>query len=752
MPPMTRILPSSLAFILLAGCALLTPLPRDSTLAERLAMFPTAQLPLQQPVRIYWDKYQIPFIEAATDGDAAFALGLVHAHLRLGQMEVLRRIAQGRLAEMGGPLATDIDHSLRILDYGKAAPAIVASMPPDTRRWLERFVAGINHYQANTADLPHEFALLGLEREPWRPEDVVTLGRLASTDVTWLVWFRLLQQRDTPEWSRLWPRVAAAGANSAPSFERPAQSSLRDLEDLWSRTARSGSNSVALAPSRTATGGALMANDPHLGFSLPNLWLIAGLKSPSYHAVGFMVPGLPFVAVGRNERIAWGGTNLRSASSDLFDVSALPPEQVATRTETIGVRWWFDSAVTIRDTPYGPLISDAPSVPAREGERIALSWIGHRASDEMTAMLAVNRARNWTEFGQALRGFALSAQNFLYADVDGNIGQITAAHLPRRPAAVSGSVVRPLADAGYWQDIATAADLPAAFNPANGFLASANNKPAASEILIGYFFSADDRVLRLNERLSARRDWTVDGLRQLQLDTYRRSAVALRDALLQRVTPDRASPEVEQARALELIAQWDGNYGADSRGALAFEALMSDLIGRFYDEPTRELLGAGGSLYDFLLEDLAAMDAAAVDGAVRSALPVAAAALAEHGTWGELHRLPVQHLLGNVPVIGGSYRFDDLPAAGGNETILKTAHDLTAERHFSRYGAQARHISDMADPDANWFVLLGGQDGWFNSSTFRDQVEPFQSGRLVRVPLRLDTVRTASSHLMTLTP
>src|SRR5262245_13832012 len=213
-----RLVSSALAFLLLGACALFTPLPRETTLADRLAAFPTKGLPLDNPVTLYWDDHQIPFIEAASDRDAAFVLGLVHAHLRLGQMEVLRRISQGRLAEMGGPLAIDIDHSLRILDYGKAAPAILAAMPTSTREWLDAFVAGVNHYQATATTLPHEYALLGLAREPWRPEEIITVGRLASTDVTWLAWFRLLAQRDKPQWTALWPRIAAAGATSAPSF------------------------------------------------------------------------------------------------------------------------------------------------------------------------------------------------------------------------------------------------------------------------------------------------------------------------------------------------------------------------------------------------------------------------------------------------------------------------------------------------------------------------------------------------------
>ncbi|MGE0647786.1 MAG: penicillin acylase family protein [Alphaproteobacteria bacterium] len=745
---MVRLLISAIAVTLLTGCALFTSLPRASGPSDRLATLPTKGLPLDGPVDIYWDEHLIPFIEASTDHDAAFALGLVHAHLRLGQMELLRRISQGRVAEMGGPLAISIDHSLRILDLGKASSAVVAAMPPESRAWLDAFVAGINHYQASVETLPHEYALLGLEREPWRPEELLTIGRLGSIDVTWLIWFRLLGLRDSPEWATLWRRAVGAGGSSAPSFNVEAPPSLEQLEALLTSTSKTGSNSVAIAKSRSATGGALIASDPHLGISLPNLWLIAGIKSPSYHMVGMMVPGLPFVAVGRNQDIAWGGTNLRSASSDLFDISALPEDQIATRTETIGVRWWFDREVELRETRYGPVVSDAPVLPHKDGQRIALRWIGHRPSDELSAMLALNRARDWQEFRRALAGFALSPQNFVYADARGNVGQLTAAQLPLRPSVPPDDMIRPIGEAALWEHVVTTENLPWIYNPAEGFVASANNRPADAGLLIGYFFSNDDRVLRLQERLRAKSDWQVDDLRRLQMDTHRRSAVILRDALLARLqavaTPP--APNGRERQVLDLIAGWDGIYDASSQGALAFEALMAGFVATMYDESTRTILDTGGNLYDFAAEDVAQMAEAPFVAALGAALPDAVKAVETYGTWGEMHRLPVQHLLGAVPLIGGRYRFSDLPTPGSNDTIFKTAHSLAAERHDTRYGTQSRHISDMSDPDANWFVLLGGQDGWFNSSTFADQVDLFMKGELIQVPLRLDTVRATFKH------
>ena len=443
----------------LTGCALLTPLPDETSLAERLAAIPIANAPVKGRVTIHWDDHQIPFIEAEHDDDAAFALGLVHAHLRLGQMEIFRRISQGRIAEMGGPLATDIDHGLRILNFRRAAAEIERALSSATRAWLTAYVAGINHYQQNVRDLPHEFAMLGLDREKWSIADVITFGRLAGTDVNWLVWANALKLRRRSDWKQVWARLVRNGTASVPSFDGGRAQAA--FNGLLGGIAKSGSNSLAVAPGRSRTGAAIMANDPHLGITLPNLWLIAGIKSPSYHAVGLMAPGLPVFAIGRNPWIAWGGTNMRAASSDLYDVSDLAPGDFTERTERIAVRWWFDREITVRETSWGPVLSDAPFLADAGMPPTALKWTGHGASDEIGAMLGVSRARNFRQFRAAFRSFTVPGQNMLYADRDGNIGQVMAVRLPVRPTRRPRDLVLdPARKADRWQGYMSVMDLP----------------------------------------------------------------------------------------------------------------------------------------------------------------------------------------------------------------------------------------------------------------------------------------------------
>jgi penicillin G amidase len=742
----------SAAALALSSCAVLSGLPDPTDLKQRLAMMP-ANAPLQQPVRIHWNEQQVPFIEASTDRDAAFALGMVHAHLRLGQMEVLRRLSQARLQEMAGPVpqVAQIEQALRILNLGKTSKQVYAAMTPEKKVWLDAFVAGVNHYMTTAEDLPHEYTLLGLDKETWRADEILTIGRLASIDVNWLAWFRLMQYRNRPDWPQLWAMVLDEGTTSAPSFDPGKSAALDGLTKILSTVSRNGSNSFAVSKDKTGTGAAMIANDPHLGVNLPNLWLLAGVKSPSYNVVGFMVPGVPFVAVGRNENIAWGGTNMRSANSDLIDVSAVPADQIVARTEPVAVRWWFDSEVTVRESPYGPILSDAEVLPKKQGETFALKWIGHYPSDELSAMLGVNRARNWDEFKASLEVFSISPQNFLYADVQGNIGQLTATHLPSRSLDTPKDVVRPLTDAKAWDTIRTSATLPKSFNPPEGFLASSNNRGAAADIPIGYFFSADDRVLRLQSLLSKMPRVTAADLKTMQMDAYSMSSVAMRDAVVARgqgwsnLTP-------AQKSALDTMAAWNGQYTIDSKGAVAFEAAMASFMPAAFDQDVLLLLDTAGTPFTRLSRDVATLDAKRFQDALTKGLDSAAAAVALYPTWGDMHRMSIQAQYAAIPVIGSRYVFDNVATGGSGETVLKSDHGPTAEKHDTRYGAQARHVSDLSDPDANWFVMLGGNDGWFNSSTFRDQVPAFISGGSFQVPLRIETVRATFPHKMELKP
>ena len=742
------------AALVLSACALLAPLPKPKGVAERLKAFPTRGLPLEGRATIRWNERQVPFIEAESDGDAAFALGLVHAHLRLGQMAMARMLARGRLSEMIGPFGVDIDRGLRTLSYGRAAAEIERSMDEAALHWVRRFVDGINHYQDNAAELPHDFRILGLEPEPWTVADVLAIGRLGGTDVNWLVWADLLALRARADWPDLWARLVKEGSASFASFGGPGMTAA--MQELLGGVSRSGSNSVAVAASRSATGGALIANDPHLGIFIPNVWLIAGLRSPSYHAVGLMAPGLPIFAIGRNPHIAWGGTNMRAASSDLYDVGDISEADVAERRERIGVRWWFDEEMTVRETAWGPVVTDTPLLAKFDLPTLALKWTGHAASDEIGAMLRVSRAKSFPEFRAAFERFAVPGQNMLYADREGNIGQVMAVWLPTRRGAPDDIFLDTAAHDASWGAMRTGADLPYSLNPETGFLVSANNRPSETDIPVGFFFSPDDRVKRMTRLIGGEAEVGVETLKALQRDVYMPSSAELRDLFLARLDGLglAAAADAKGAEAIGRLREWDGAYRRESLGAVAFEQFRHGFVRRFYvllygedDGEAFAKLRRGAAL---LADDIADADEATVRAALAAGLSAAADGLDAFSGWGDMHRLRLAHPLSRVPLIGGRYRFVEEGVAGSSETVMKTAHNATAERHTVTYGSNARHISDLSDPDENYFVLLGGQDGWFNSTTMLDQWELWRRGEYVRVPLTPSGVHASFPHVLSL--
>lgn len=692
-----------------AGMAALRLKPGPDA-GERLTDFPAGRAPVAQPVSIRWNQYAIPFIEAASDGDCAFALGMVHAHLRLAQIEVMRRVALGRVAEMLGPAAVPVDHGLRLIGFARAVPRIVAALPAATRAWTDSFAAGISHYAATARRLPPEFALLGLRPERWSAADVIAVGRLASADVNWVLLLNLLKLRGRPDWPNLWRGIAGHdGASIVPLVE-----DAPPLARIATMASRTGSNALAVSGRRSASGAGLMAADPHLSVALPNFWLAAGIRCPSIHAAGLMIPGLPFVAIGRNPVAAWSGTCLQSASTELFDATGLKPDS---RRARVRVRGGKPVEIALRHTPLGPLVSDSPL--AAKGGAVAMTWMGHRPSDEMSAWLGVNRARSWRQFAAATAAMAVPGQTLVYADRAGHVGKLMAAHLPARPEQPPADILLPPSEAAAWKHVVTGALLPAVIDPDSGIVASANDRPSGGGTRVGLFFCGPERCRRLHQ-LTGSGQWDLDGLAALQHDVHSHAAIDFKDWLAQRL----ADHPIATA-----LTDWDGSYDARSTGATAFEHLLERLYRLVHGDDGMAAYWASWdpqALLRRLLEDIPAQDMAQAATGLPPPVP-----------WGDVHRLRLVHLLGMLPGMARLCRFADLPASGGNDTLMKTAHGIaTADGpHGVRFGANARFLADLSHDDASRIVLLGGQDGWPGAECFLDQLPLWRTGQYIPLPL-----------------
>lgn len=739
--------------VFLSCLAITVTSPKKQTFQQRLANFPDSNLPLKADATIYWDSHLIPFIEAKNDADCAFLLGMVHAHLRLGQMTLVRRAVSGRISESAGPFTRSIDYSLRILNLGAAVAEIEKSLPKETLNWLQQFVKGLNFYQENMTEKPVEFKILNFSVEPWTVQDILAIARLVSADVNWMNWFQWLGLTDKPYWNELWQRFLKYGSGSTLS----ATPGAPDLGLVFSSAARFGSNALVIAPARSADSCAILASDPHVGIQLPNLWMIAGYQCPSYHVVGLMFPGIPVMLVGRNDSIAWSGTNMRSASTDIYRLSAHKTGQLTTRKEKISVRWWRDKEVEIRESEIGPIISDAPLFNAADSTLLAFKWVGHQPTDEITAFLKVNQAKNWQEYQRAFESYGVSGQNFVYADVAGHIGLVPAVKIPVRDYERPDRLVLDAENPEHaWQGLLTPTQLPHIYDPSQGFIASANNAPVAAQTPLGFFFSTNNRVERMQTLLNNRSQVDLDFLKSLHQDVLVQSALNVKNLFWAKFEKMSFENDKNQEKSLFLktLKQWDGQYWAESRGPVAFQLLsyyfIKDYYAKIYDEELAEAFLSNDHINEFLIDDLLHGDSAMVCQSIVAAIPRATKDFSKYEDWGQMHRLKLSHLLGRMPLLGRRYRYGDYPVGGSSNSLMKTAHRIENKRQDTFYGANARFIARLKDADENYIVLLGGQDGWLGSPYIADQVDLWRAGKYIRLPLRIETVRQEFTSQMRL--
>lgn len=732
--------------ILLSGCSLIVTGPSLFEQSDRDALIPLSA-PVERPVRIYWDDHRIPYIEAESETDLALGIGIVHAHLRGAQLEVFRRVSQGRLAESFGFLAADIDHTLRTMDLDRATKDIIEKMDPQTKAYAMAYVEGLNltiRKQKEEGLRWPVLEALDMDQNLWTLQELVTVWRLFSVDVNWFRFYQALSAEDMVDPEKSWRNLKEQQSTVASYTNLPQKK--RILAGIFLTLSRSGSNSLVVHGSRSTSGKPMIASDPHVGLALPPLWIIMGIKSPGIEAVGFTIPGLPILALGRSRHIAWGGTNMWGLSSALIRLDAKDLKDASSHTENLPIAYWPDREITIRNTQYGPVLSDAPVFDdiRERGYEFAFSWVGHGASDELTTYRRILKARNCEEFRQAFKTWAVSAQNYLCADAEGNIQHILAYRRPE-PDTENGSLFRSTQET--WKAFKTPVELPFRNNPEQGMLASANDEPEWSDVSVGFFFSPDARRKRMEQLVNEKGRVSIQDLMDLQKDTCSLLAMEGRDRLVELFkgaglfqesveSSSRAADFPTHTAIIHELEAWDGCYRNGSRGPLIYETIHYSFRMQLGMEP------ANGEVWQEVmarLEELQKNSTTRFQEVLLQALEEGES-LKPDSTW-DL-RTPVAHILGNIPVLGGAWVFQRLPEDGGSHTVYKRGFTFEDGQARVSYGANARHISSMADPDENYFLLFGGQDGIMRSPTTLDQVELWKEGRMIRIPLGTDKLES----------
>jgi len=498
---------------------------------------------LQKPVNVLRDRWGVAHIYAQNQHDLFFAQGFVVAQDRLFQMELWKRSGEGRLAEILGAAALSRDLNARLLRYRGDIDAEYRSYAHDTKEILEAFTDGINAFIAerkrpNGPGLPVEFRIAGFEPENWKPEDC--LNRMAAFSMTGNA-FRELQHAQlvaavatekAGQLLNLDPVVALDPAPNA-DFRGLSARLLRGLVGSDTRIEFSGkalaeSNNWTISGKLTESGKPLLANDPHRVVAVPSLRYIVHLVAPGWDVIGAGEPGLPGVALGHYQNIAWGFTIFGLDQQDLY-IEELNPsnplqyktasgwETMKVQKETFAVRGEANVVKELKFTSHGPVLWE-------DGKRaLAIRWVGAEPGTAgYLGSLAVDRARNWREFEAAMRGWKVPSENIVYADRDGNIGEHSIALAPIRKW--TGLLPVPVNGGFEWTGFVPVDQLPHSFNPAEGFVATANNRmtPEGYPYKVGFQWYSVYRAKRIKEVLeqakTAGKKLTLADMQKLQTD------------------------------------------------------------------------------------------------------------------------------------------------------------------------------------------------------------------------------------------
>jgi len=766
---------------------------------------------LSQPVTVYRDEYGVPHIFAQNEDDLWRAAGYVAAQDRLWQMDFTRRAARGTLAEIFGEAALPGDKFLRTWGFHRLAKRLAENLSPSSRRMLETYAEGVNAFiEENKSRLPLEFSILQYKPEPWQIEDSIGYIRLMAFKLCF-AWFfepvlgKVADRYGLPMAMEIFPAVLPNTPSIVADLPKGIGGRLDDFFQLAIQTraglgmppAVLGSNSWAVSGSRTASGKPLLANDPHLGLTLPSVWYEMHLAAGSeLEVVGVTFPGLPGVVLGHNRDIAWGFTNGMVDDLDFY-LEKINPEnpdeywrdggwkKMEVIEENIPVKGRAPEVFKIRSTAHGPVVNAINEAARNDSLAVTFRWTGFEITDEMRATHLLHRAKSWNDFQQAMRHLKSPNQNVIYADVAGNIGYYSCGLVPIRRDGKGWLPYRGWENAGDWIGMIPFEQMPHVYNPPQNFVATANNLIAGKNFpfYISNAWEPTSRIERITELIQQTGKLDVKIFQQMQNDVVsihaRRMLPGLLKLLDEAVQPDSANgnrPTLneEEKNARLLLSTWDGGETPESVPAALFQVWTEEfLLATIKDELGDTLFkayAAWSSLAIRALEYLAQHPESpwfddrgtpeietAPHIALRSYRKTLQFLRENFGEimadwqWGKIHQLQLEHPLGKQQPLDQLFNAGPFPLGGSADTINKGEYRLTAPYGVFA-GPSVRRIVDLADPENSWSVIPGGQSGQALSEHYQDQLELWRQGKYRTVSMSREAIAAGSKNTLVLQP
>ncbi|WP_172295232.1 penicillin acylase family protein [Pseudoruegeria sp. HB172150] len=772
---------------------------------------------LSAPLEIVRDHADVPHIFGETDADVYFGLGYAHAQDRLWQMMMMRRTAQGRLSEIFGRRTFRFDELMRRLDIYNLAVQSVEVQDAQTIFALEAYAAGVNARlaQINEGSLGRgapEFFLFPPQIAPWQPADSLAIVKLMALQLSGHIAEEVLRARTSlllsperlrdilpdspgpgiaalPEYASLFPDVPKY-AEVAPETDPLAPYAPRGLSGA--------SNAWAAAPNRSASGGTLLANDPHLGFTAPSTWYLARLELQSGGVIGGTIPGMPIVLVGRSEHFGWGVTSSYLDDQDLHIEEVNPDNPGEVRTPTgfkpmetrpsiIQIKDSVPVTIDLQWTENGPVLPGNQyglSSITPPGHVVSLSWTALSGRDtSMSAAIELMQAKSVEEGLKAGERFIAPSQNLVLADAE-TIAMKTVGVMPRRDAShqTKGRIPSPgWLDVNRWHGTMNYQANPEFVSPAGGILGNTNNKTVERPfpLHISYDWGDTQRIQRWRRLMQAREVHTRESFIEAQLDTVSYAARSLLPLVAANLwfTGEAApagTPERRRQEALQLLADWNGEMNEHLPEPLIYYAWMRALQDRlvrdelgllaqdythvdpvFIERVFRNVQGAGvwcdviQSAAEETCTDIARM---ALDDAliwIGENYPGSLESL----RWGNAHQATHDHqVLGDVPVLGWIVNIRQ-STSGGDQTLMRgRVSGRDPEPFLNVHGAGYRGIYDFADPDSSVFIIATGQSGHPLSRHYDDLGELWRRGEYIPMSLDPQLARAAAVGITTLVP
>jgi penicillin G amidase len=774
---------------------------------------------LNEQVEIYRDSLAVPYIFANNDEDAAFALGYVHAQERMFVMDIIRRAGAGRLSEIFGEETVPFDKMFRTIGLDSTVIMIKRKMDPETLKILEAYSNGVNFYIKQAKNkYTFEFDLLGYEPEEWKPEHSLMVIRMMAWELNLSWWTDLL-------FTELVQKLGRGTVEDVlPAYPENAPTIIPDHIKKFSAVNKSlietdkafrkfigmngthiGSNNWVVNNSMSSSGKPIIANDPHLAFSAPGKWYAVVIKSPGWNAAGVTLPGVPGIAIGKNENISWVLTNIMNDDTDFyfekFDSSGTKYlldgkwQSLSIRNDTILVKGGNPVPIIIKETHRGSVISDIHPYNFIYNENqskfppISIRWLGNEFSDEATAFLKINKAKNWKEFKSAVQKFNVPGQNFVYGDKEGNIGYVFGGALPLRNGRSENSttfVFDGTTSQSDWKGFVDRDKLPMLFNPPQNYIASANNKTIKDfKYHISNLWEPPSRIDRIIELLSSKEKHAVNDFMQYQMDIvspYARQIIPYVINAFKNIKITDSNLKL----SLELLEKWDCKLDKFSQAPTIYLTTFKFLLENIYKDemgndlfnqyvflsnvPYRNIIQMLENPKSAWWDNIKTKQKENIDNILRKSFADAMTYLErnvgdemESWQWGKVHKVKFKHpFSGNSSLADKIIDIGPYEVGGDGTTIFNT--EYTFSESIEKYplfrhdlfendlGPSMRYIFDFAKPDEFYLILTTGQSGNIMSDHYSDMSLMWLTGKYMKISIDEKLIKNASNKLLRLLP